>query len=358
VRARIAVDDWTNGTQRILTKWQLPDNSFLFAITGTGLLAAQWWESGTTSRNANSTAALTVNDYDTLWVRMTLDVDNGASGYDLKFYTSDDGSTWTQLGATVTGGAVTNVTVSTSPVRVGVRGGGSDSMTAKVYRAQIMDAIDGSPVLDIDTSVVSSGSATSFTDLTGNHTVTISRSTSGRKSVAVVSPVWLFGTDDSMQVADNALLDFNASDSFTVVAVVRQWDNQASGATVYSKRASNVRHLINVDSSADDRFQISDSVNDGTVVVPEVRGIINVIAGRVDRTAETIQVTNQAGSSTTVSTSSVGTLVNDGVLGIGRRLDNNSNAGDFEMVAFAIHRRVLSDAEIAALQTFYENRAA
>ena len=93
---------------------------------------------------------------------------------------------------------------------------------ARFYRAQVLDGIDGTTVLDVDTSVVTSGSDTSFPALTGQ-TVTINRSTSGRKAVAVTHPLWLFGTDDYMEVADNDLIDFGASDSFTVLAVVRQW---------------------------------------------------------------------------------------------------------------------------------------
>ena len=38
------------------------------------------------------------NDGDTAWVKATLDVDNGAGGYTLQYFTSTDGTTWTQLG--------------------------------------------------------------------------------------------------------------------------------------------------------------------------------------------------------------------------------------------------------------------
>ena len=51
----------------------------------------------------------------------------------------------------------------------------------------------------IDTSVLKTGAETSFTALTGQ-TVTITRSTSGRKTAIVTQPCWLFGTDDYMEV--------------------------------------------------------------------------------------------------------------------------------------------------------------
>jgi hypothetical protein len=55
-------------------------------------------------QTATSTVSLSgVTDGVTkLWVGFTYDRDNGAGGSDFKFYTSTDGTTWTQLGSTVT----------------------------------------------------------------------------------------------------------------------------------------------------------------------------------------------------------------------------------------------------------------
>jgi hypothetical protein len=75
-------------------------------------------------------------------VRVTVDVDNGSSGYDVKFWMSDDGVTWAQLGATVTTAGVITLYSGTSVCFVGSRGL-AESIAGKVYRAQIFNGIDG-----------------------------------------------------------------------------------------------------------------------------------------------------------------------------------------------------------------------
>ena len=209
IRAQVALDDWTpTGGQVIVTKDDITgalartQASYNLVVNASGTLGFQWFTDGTTVSRIikDSTVAPTVTDGAPLWIRATLDVDNGASGNDVKFFTSNDGITWTQLGTTVTTAGVTSIYAGTTEVRIGQVGTyGSELLAGKIYRAQILNGIDGVPVLDVDTSVIASGSATSFTALTGQ-TVTINRSTAGRKTTVVTHPVWLFGTDDYMEV--------------------------------------------------------------------------------------------------------------------------------------------------------------
>jgi hypothetical protein len=201
VRIQVAMDDWTPAAQpMIISKWVDPNNSFYIRILSSGVISFAWSVDGSASNTKNSTVAPTITDGTPLWVRVTLDVDNGASGNDVKFFTSNDGLTWTQLGTTVTTAGVTSIFSGSSNINIG---GWNNLLSglaaAKIYRAQILNGIDGVPVLDVDTSVISSGAATSFTALTGQ-TVTVNRSTSGRKTTVVTHPVWLFGTDDYMEV--------------------------------------------------------------------------------------------------------------------------------------------------------------
>lgn len=202
LRAQIAMDDWTPGTsQRILSKYPGGGSniSYILLMTTTGNIMLYWSTTGTNLLSATSTASVSATDGTVKWIRATLDVDNGASGRDIRFFTSDDGITWTQLGTTLTQSGTTSIFAGTSAVYLGSDTSNTETFTGKIYRAQILNGIDGVPVLDVDTSVISSGSATSFTALTGQ-TVTVNRSTSGRKTTCVVNPVWLFGTDDYMEV--------------------------------------------------------------------------------------------------------------------------------------------------------------
>jgi hypothetical protein len=199
LRAYVALDDWTPATtNELFSKWgTAPDRSWIFRVIPAGNLELVWSNDGTTIITKTSTVAPTIADGSPLWVRATLDVDNGASGNDVKFFTSTDGVTYTQLGSTVTTAGVTSIYNSTTQVR---DQGGSNFRSGKLFRLQLFAGLGGTDKrLDIDTSVITAGSATSLTAVTGQ-TVTIARSTSGRKTVAVTQPTWLFGTDDYMEV--------------------------------------------------------------------------------------------------------------------------------------------------------------
>ncbi len=202
VRVYLAADDWTpSATSYLLSKWQAsPQYSWRFGLLTTGVLTFVWVTDGTTGtvKFHDSTVVVPFADGQAGWVRATLDVDNGASGADVKFFTSTDGTNWTQLGTTRTGAGTTSIFSGTSQVEIGSQAGASN-LAGKVLRSQIFNGIDGTKVLDVDTSVLKTGAETSFTVLTGQ-TVTINRSTSGRKTVAVTQPCWLFGTDDYMEV--------------------------------------------------------------------------------------------------------------------------------------------------------------
>jgi hypothetical protein len=118
-----------------------------------GQLTLNWREGGVT-RVANSTVAVSANlgtAASTGWVRATLDVDNGASGRDITFFTSTDGTNWTQLGTTVTQAGVTSVDVSANEVRFGnVDGFGGFNGNGQLFRAQVLDGIGGTTVLDAE----------------------------------------------------------------------------------------------------------------------------------------------------------------------------------------------------------------
>ena len=202
LRALVALDDWTPSTINAIVNKRggtASDISYDFRVTTTGNLSLLWSVDGINTILVSSSVTAGITDGSIKWIRATLDVDNGASGYDVKFFTSDNGTVWTQLGSTVTGSGTTSIYSGTSEVRIGQSAPSSTNSTGKFYRAQILNGIDGTTVLDVDASVIATGAATSFTATTGQ-TVTINRTTSGRKTVAVTQPTWLFGTDDIMAV--------------------------------------------------------------------------------------------------------------------------------------------------------------
>ena len=202
LRAKISLDSWITGAEQdIITKAQYGTNwSYEFYVTPVGTLKLRWSTDGINLIAKESSVVTGLSARAVKWIRAILDVDNGASGYDVKFYMSDDGISWSQLGSTVTTSGSTSIYSSNFQAEIGSsESGGARVIAGKVYRAQIFNGIDGTKVLDVDTSLLKTGAETSFTAITGQ-TVSVNRSSSGRKTAVVTQPCWLFGSDDYMEV--------------------------------------------------------------------------------------------------------------------------------------------------------------
>ena len=160
LRVDVALDDWSSSaTQSSLisrssdgagrTCWRL-----YLDYGGTPKL--EWSEDGTTKKVATHPTAYAWGSFPAAsrrWLRATLKCDNGASGHEVKFYTSADGITWTQSGTTVTGAGVTSIfTYATQPIEIGSVGADAGNVVAgnvnkpgkgKYYAAYASTAIDG-----------------------------------------------------------------------------------------------------------------------------------------------------------------------------------------------------------------------
>lgn len=81
----------------------------------------EWSADGTNTLSASSTTELVVPPSGRLTVRVTLDVDNGASGRTITFWTAPSGTAgpWIQLGTAVVQSGTTSIFNSTTSVRVG-----------------------------------------------------------------------------------------------------------------------------------------------------------------------------------------------------------------------------------------------
>jgi hypothetical protein len=90
-------------------------------------------------------------------LRVTVDVDNGAGGRDVKFWVEGtdivlaDGSGWDQLGDTVTAATTAGFFDSTSPVEIGsIFGGTAQLWGGSVKECQIYNGIDGTLAVDFN----------------------------------------------------------------------------------------------------------------------------------------------------------------------------------------------------------------
>lgn len=167
IRVYVAMDDWTPATDScVLAKYNTTGNqrSYNLHVLNTGALNLQWSNDGTTQITKTSTATTGFTDGTAHWVRATLDVDNGSGSNVVTFYTSEDGTTWTQLGNTVTTAGTTSIFNSTSVLELGARNSGTAANTAgKIFQAQVRNGIAGTIVAN---PVAGTSSITDSTGLT------------------------------------------------------------------------------------------------------------------------------------------------------------------------------------------------
>jgi hypothetical protein len=152
-----SLDDWTpSALQILLARDQNASTKvcWMLGVAASGVLTLYHAPTGAgASRIGKSSAALGFTDGATRGVRACLDVDNGAGGYTITFYTSTDlGATWDQLGAPVVTAGVTSIyNSSTAIMEVGSYIGGANSpLAGTVLSAEVRDGIDGTLVASPD----------------------------------------------------------------------------------------------------------------------------------------------------------------------------------------------------------------
>lgn len=361
LRVWCALDDWTPAAVQILIgKREVNQIAYQMAIDTTGNVRLLWSTNGTAGILATSTAATGVADGTAKWVRATLDVDNGAGGYSVQFFLSDNGTSWTQLGTTVTVAGVTSIFASTANLNVGARNsGGAEPAAGKFYRAQVLNGIGGTVVCDVNMSVLTSSAQTTFTESSSNAaTVTVNRATSGRKTVLVIrQPVWLFGTDDFMSVPDNDQVDFTDTQSFTVLAVARVFGTVVVNTRLIDKMDGSALNGWGLFLDATPRAQ---ATMNGTsyLATPTsatvTLGAMNVLGMQRDASVPNLRalLNTSLGTASTVTRPNVS---NSQTVRIGiDRGGTNALAG--ELAAVAIFRRTLTAAELQQIVTYYQTR--
>ena len=364
IRVKVAMDAWVPSVNSMLVAKSNTSNvSYRFVLTTAGLLRFQMSTDGSTVLTYNSSVTTGITDGAVKWVRVT----RAKAAGEVKFWTSDDNVTYTQLGTTVTGASTGSMYSGTAVLEVGrATDSTSGVITGKFYRAQVYNGIAGTKVLDVDTSVLTSASQTTFTEQSSNAaTVTVNRSTSGRKTTLVGGWVgggskWLLGTDDYMEVPDNAALNFGASDSFTVLAVTRLWATNSANRVILGKRATVtdagagwlIRTSANVTAldMGDGSTRVTDSTND-------TFSSGSFYMSAATRGSGSVAMYVNAVSDGATSDTTTGSLSNTDAVRVGRLSGAGTGYIDMEFMAACIWRRVLTAAEISALYDYFTTRA-
>jgi hypothetical protein len=365
IRVRVALDDWTPSTGNTLVNkanGAANDFAYYLEVGSTGALRFRYSADGTTRLDRLSTASVPFADGSIGWVRVTLDVDNGAGSNVVSFFTAADSSTmpssWTALGTAVTTAGTTSIFASGQPLQLGGQNSGlAVNLSGKLYYVQILNGIGGTVVLDADfTTGITSGGQTSFVESSSNAaTVTINRSTSGRKAVAVVRPVWLLGTDDYFEVADNDLLDFTNTEDLSAVAIVRAWGTTADDTLIAKKAgttSASAGWMLDMGTSSVTQARISDGTTQHAPTAgTRTAGALSLLAAVKSGSTITSYLGSTAGTPVTIT--ATGTYANSEVMRIGRLSGAGTSYADVELLAAMVFRRALSATELAAIATYY-----
>lgn len=144
-----SVQTWT-GQFDVASKWEDndPGRSWKFEIEA-GFPRLTWYSLGTTAslRYVVSTAPIPGPTTGRRAVRVTIDVDNGAGGVDVRFYTAPNmAGTWTQLGSTVTQATTTAIFNGNAGTRFGAAGFLNTATHVTIYEGQLRNGINGTLV--------------------------------------------------------------------------------------------------------------------------------------------------------------------------------------------------------------------
>lgn len=176
IRLDAQLSNWQlTGGQNLAGKFATTGNQRSWALTtqgtGTGRLTYLWSTDGTLAnqRFATSTAGVAgeAAPDGRLAVRVTHDVDNGASGTTVTFYTSTQiGGPWERLGDPVVAAGITSIFDSTAKLEVAAIAElpfGATLAVDRVLAFQLRNGINGTVVANPDFTVQTPG-ATSFAD--------------------------------------------------------------------------------------------------------------------------------------------------------------------------------------------------
>ncbi len=369
LRVKVALDDWTpaTGTQ-FISKWTGAANlSYVFIINPSGSLTLAWTTGGSSATQTNITSTSTVGFTDgaTKWVRVTLDADNGASGNTVTFLTSDDGTTWTQLGAAVTTAGVTSIYSGTSTLAIGAYNDGSNPVRGKFFRAQVLNGIGGTVAFDANFETgITTNLPTTFIESSANAaTVTINYSGTGYRSAGVIASTYVFpGNPNTFKLSSYSMLDFGATESFTAFAVVRQWNTPTNFGRYIDKidGSFNTGYYVSTNGTTQQARDGVASNGSFTVVngLTKTAGDLSAMGMIVNRSSQLLSDFLNGTINASSSVSSIGSLSNSFTMTIGKAAAGGSAYQDFEFVSAAIFRRALTAAEVATLSSYFNGRVA
>lgn len=285
-----------------------------------------------------------------------------ASPSQVRFYTKSvteagaatacaDTNGWTQLGNGINGGVPGSlVDNSDNGWAIAASGNATANSPSKSYAAAV--AVNGTTVFNYS-SANASASATSIPSATGQ-VVSIVRPARGEKSAVVTRPIFVSNGSEYLEVANNALLNFGSSDSFTVFGVGRSFASVES-APVNKSNGLTANPLLGYNIYVNGASQVTTRIGDGTTrIIPSQpsdnqTGKLSYNSMIVNRDNQTVYRYSNGTATATSSIAGLGSLSNS---------ENLRLAGSVptEFTAAAVFRRPLTEAESQVLSTYFTTR--
>jgi hypothetical protein len=251
IQCLVSLADWTPAAvNALVTKLPAAGNySYGLYMQTNGKFVIFWSEDGTALKNEESSVVSGITDGAKQWVRVTLDVNDGAGDATATFYLGGSGATpsWSQLGTAQKVGATTSIFSGNGAVQVGavLTGGTTYPAKGNIYRAIIYaDLTETDKRLDVDFTAEATGT-TSFTEGTGK-TVTVNQSGADTSDPTYYEPDgWVSYADPGTQylrlpgsagnyasTPDAAAYDITSDIDIQVLVAMDDWTPSAAGSII------------------------------------------------------------------------------------------------------------------------------
>ncbi|WP_405841631.1 hypothetical protein [Streptomyces sp. NBC_01518] len=175
LRLDVSLESWAES--QMLALRYIPGSAELWALEMiNGFPMFMWSPDGTFASRISKLCSDELKAYNgqRLALRVVLDINNGAGGFELRFYTGRtvDDTEWNLLGAPIVGTPTTSVFPGTAPLEIGCgtafnalpSGGVLNRLRGKVYALKLLDGT--TTKVNMKTSAATAG-GTSFVDATG-----------------------------------------------------------------------------------------------------------------------------------------------------------------------------------------------
>lgn len=141
--ARITPTSWASGAEQVIVAQHssTTDRGWYLAIAADGQLSFSWSTDGTGLKTAVVSGAWSP-PAGPVWVRVRFVANDGTGKTVIKLFQSVDGVTWTQLGATITRGAVEPPFASVGGFQLGERGPTTSYFLGKIHQVHIRAGLD------------------------------------------------------------------------------------------------------------------------------------------------------------------------------------------------------------------------